>query len=653
MEKPSVRKIKYAGNHIYEDQEIADVVRTGTGSILNLYRINEDIERIKSLYTEKNYHNCEVTYTSEMLDNNQADISFNIEEGDKLKVKQILFEGNKFFQEKEIKDVIKTDEKGFFTWITSSGELDKNELEQDVYRIEALYKNNGFIDARISDPEVIFEKDHILIRFKIQEGDQYKVGSVNFNGDLIVSEDRLMQTLKMKTGDLYSREKLRTNLFAITDIYMDKGFANADIVPAINKDDESKVVDITFQIEKGSPVYIERILISGNSKTRDKVIRRQLAVYEQQLYSMSGIQRSVKNLQRIDYFENVDIKTSKGSREDMLNLDVEITEKATGAFSFGGGYSSEDSLFGMISVSERNFRGKGQILSAKAEVSSSSTRFTLSFTEPWLFDIPLSFGIDAYNWDKEYDYYDKDSKGGAIRLGYMIFDYTSAGIRYGYEDFTIDNVNTDFTEVDEGQYVTSSITTSIGYDSRNRPFNPTEGSDHSLSVEYAGGFLGGEIDFTKYIAETGWYYPLFWKFTGFLHGKAGFLDDRSRDDIEIDYERFYLGGINSVRGYEWQDINATPENEDEERGGEKFIQFNAEIIFPILEDINLSGVIFYDMGDAYTKDEDMELEDLYSSFGGGFRWYSPMGPIRIEYGQILNGNEYSGGRWEFSMGAAF
>ncbi|MBF0228953.1 MAG: outer membrane protein assembly factor BamA [Desulfamplus sp.] len=651
-EKPSVRKIKFQGNHIYEDKEIQEVVQTGTGSILNAFKINEDIERIKTLYTDKNYHNCEITFTPKMLENNQADITLEIKEGEKLKIKTIEFDGNKFFKAKALKKVMKTDEKGFFSWITSSGELKRNELEQDVYRLESFYKDNGFIDAKISDPEVEFKKESIAVKFKIQEGRQFKFGKISFSGDLIVSEKELNKKLTIKASDLYSREKLRTNVFAITDIYSDRGFANADISPGIAKNDETKIVDINFSITKGSPVYLERILISGNTKTRDKVIRRQLEVYEQDLYSMSKIQKSVRNLRRIDYFENVDIKTSKGSSDDKLNIDVEITEKATGAFSFGGGYSSEDQLFGMISVSERNLFGRGQTISTKAEVSATSARYTISFTEPWLFDIPLSAGVDLYNWDKEYDYYDKDSKGGAVRFGYRIFDDTSFGVRYGYEDFTIENVQDIYTEVDPGQYITSSITTTLRYDSTNAMFNPTEGSDHSISVEYAGDWLGGEIEFTKYIAETGWYYPLFWKFTGFLHGKTGFLDDRA-EGIEIDYERFYLGGINSVRGYDWQDINATPEGELEQRGGEKFIQFNAEVIFPIVEDINLAGVIFFDAGDSYLKDEDFALDELYTSYGGGFRWYSPMGPIRIEYGKILDGKEYSGGRWEFSMGGAF
>ena len=652
-EKPSVRKVKFQGNRIYEEQELFDVISTSTGSILNIYKLNADVAAIETLYTDKNYHNCEISYEIKRLDNNQTDIIFAIKEGKKLRIETLVLEGNTFFTRKKILKQMKTSERGFWSWITSSGDLDRNELAQDVYRIEAFYKNNGFIDARVSDPDIEFHEKGISVKFKIQEGEQFHIGTIGFKGDLIVPESELQAGLTFKSDDLYSRDLLRSNMLALTDRYADKGFANADVAPSVARDVESKRVNILFSIQKGDPVYFERILITGNTKTRDKVIRRQIIAHEQELYSLSKIQRSTANLRRIDYFENVEVKPTRGSSEDKMDLNVNITEKSTGAFSFGGGYSSEDNLFGMISVSERNFLGRGQITSLKAEVSGTSTKYTFSFTEPWLFDIPLSAGVDLYNWDKEYDYYDKDSMGGALRFGYKIFDYTSLGFKYGYEDFTIENVEEDYTDVDEGNYVTSSVTLSLRYDSRNSAFNPTRGSEHSISVEYAGDWLGGEIDFTKYIVETGWYYPLFWKFTGFLHGRAGFLDDRSSDDIEIDYERFYLGGINSVRGYDWQDINATPEGQTEERGGEKFVQFNAEVSFPIIEEMKLVGVIFYDAGDAYEKSEDILWDDLYTSFGGGFRWYSPMGPIRIEYGSMINGKEYSGGRWEFSMGGTF
>ncbi|MFO7751038.1 MAG: outer membrane protein assembly factor BamA [Desulfobacteraceae bacterium] len=654
-EKPSVRKIDFKGNHAYKDEELKEVLGTRTGSILNVFNINKDLSRIQALYTDKNYHNCVVEYKTKKLDHNQADLLFVIDEKEKLKIETIVIDGNKEISDKAIKKIIKTDEKGFFSWITSSGELDRNELAQDVFRIESYYKNMGFVDARVSEPEVEYKEESIAVTFKIDEGIQYSNGTIDFKGDLLFSQEKLLENIGSDDSDLFSREQLRKDIIQLTDRYADKGFANADIAPQINRNSEKKTVDITFRIAKGSPVYIERIIISGNTKTRDKVIRRQLKVYEQQLYSKTGIQRGVQNLRRTDYFENVEVTTARGSSDDKLDLNVNITEKATGAFSFGGGYSSEDSLFAMVSISERNLFGRGQEISLKAEVSGSSNKYTLSFTEPWLFDIPLSAGFDLYNWDKEYDYYDKDSKGGAVRLGYMIFDYTHLGFKYGFEDFELTHVDEEYTDVDAGRYVTSSITTSLGYDSRNSRINPTSGSKHRLSVEYAGGGLGGEIDFVKYIGEAGWYHPLFWKFTGFFHAKAGYLDDQSDKDIEIDYERFYLGGMRSVRGYDWQDINASDADEIEIRGGEKMIQFNAELLFPLVEDVGLTGVVFYDTGDVYEDSEDIVLEDLYSSYGAGFRWQSPMGPIRIEYGVILDGNEYKSGegRWEFSMGGAF
>ncbi|MFH1152591.1 MAG: outer membrane protein assembly factor BamA [Pseudomonadota bacterium] len=654
-EKPSVRQIRFKGNRVLEDSEITEVLKTGSGSILNVYTLEEDLTRIRNLYTGKNYHKCTISYDIQSLENNQADIQFTINEGKKLKIESISFVGNKYFTAKKIKKVMKTNEKGWLSWLTSSGELDENELSQDSKRIESYYKNNGFVDARVSDPEVTYLEDSIAIKFKIDEGSQYTVGSVTFKGDMILPENELREKIKIKESAIYSRETLREDMLALTDVYADKGYANADIVPSIARDTDKLKVDVTYLIKQGSPVYFERIMISGNTKTRDKVIRRQLKVYEQELYSLSGIQTSLSNLRRLDYFEGVDVKTSKGSRDDTMDIRFDIKEKATGAFSIGGGYSSEDSIFGMFAVEERNLFGRGQTLAFKAEVSATSNRYTISFTEPWLFDIPLSAGFDLYNWDKEYDYYDKETKGGALRLGYMIFDYTSVGIKYSYEDFTISNVQEEFTDVDAGQYIVSGITTSLGYDSRNAYFNPTRGTTANISVEYASSALGGEIDFIKYLAEAGQYFPLFWKLTGFLHTRAGFLDDQTSDGIDIDFERFYLGGINSVRGYKSTDINTGTDDNEKKRGGEKFVQFNAEMIFPIVESANVMGVMFYDMGDVYTTDEPISLQDLYTSWGGGIRWYSPMGPIRIEYGMVLNGNEYKTGkgRWEFSMGSTF
>ena len=654
-EKPTVRKVKFSGNRVYEDKDLKDVVHTDTGSILNIFKLNEDIERIKKLYTDKNYHNSVINYTIQKLDNNQADVNFNIKEGKKIKVRKISFEGNKHFSDKKLKKVMKTEEKGFFSWITSSGDLNKTVLDQDVFRLEAYYKDHGFVDAAISDPKIKYKKKGIYIKFKVKEGNQYRTGKIDFKGDFLISKEKMLKKIALKSGTVFSRDALRKSVLSLTDIYADKGFANAEAAPSIKRDVKDKKINIVFTMKKGSPVYFNRIMITGNTKTRDKVIRRELKVYEKELYTRSGIQRSLKNIKRLDYFDNVKVNTSKTDKDNFINLDIDVTEKSTGAFSFGGGYSGQDGAFAMASISQKNFLGKGQTLTLQAQLSSVSNRYILSFTEPWLFDIPLSAGFDLYNWEYDYDYYDRNSKGISLRTGYRIFDYTFVGLKYGFDDFKISNVDEARTDVTAGKYVTSSLTASINYDSRNNMFNPTEGSHHSFSIEYAGNPLGGEIEFTKYIAETGWYHPLFWKFTGAIHGKLGYLDDRTKKSIDIDYERFYLGGIDSVRGYAWQDIDASKDGDPVQTGGDKLVQFNAEITFPLIEKLKLIGVGFYDSGDVYRKGENVDLGDLYSSYGFGLRWYSPMGPIRIAYGIVLNGHQYQSGkgRWDFSMGASF
>ena len=335
-------------------------------------------------------------------------------------------------------------------------------------------------------------------------------------------------------------------------------------------------------------------------------------------------------------------------------LRVDVKEKPTGAFSFGGGYSSVEQFFVLGSVSQKNLFGRGQILELKASVGGESTRYMLSFTEPWLFDIPLSSGIDLYDWQRDYDEYDKDATGGLIRFSYPIFDYTRLYMSYKYEDATIDDITEDASKSIkelEGDNTESSVSATIRYDSRDQVFNPTEGQNHSLTVQYAG--LGGDIGFTKYELELGLYVPLFWDTVGFIHTEGGYIDDVS-GKLLPDYEKFYLGGIDSIRGFDWRGIFITDED-GAKTGGYKFVQLNLEYIFPLVKKAGLVGVVFYDTGNVFDKDESIDLGSLRQSAGAGFRWYSPLGPIRLEYGYILDrkDTDEDSGQWEFSMGAAF
>ncbi|MCG8633340.1 MAG: outer membrane protein assembly factor BamA, partial [Desulfobacterales bacterium] len=656
-EKPSVRNIKFEDNSIYEDDELFDVVSTSTGSILNLYKINSDVEKLKRLYFEKNYHNCKITYEIKSLKNDQADIIFTIDEGEKIRIESIVFEGNDHFSDKELKKAMQTQEKGFWSFITSSGNLDETELDNDVIRIESLYKNNGFINVKVSDAQINLGDESITINFKIEEGDQYKTGAITIKGDIISSEEELLAALVSQESELYNRELIRKDMIALTDTYSNQGYANARITPLVKKDEENRIVNIVFDINKGELVYFNRIIITGNAKTRDKVIRREMAIKEQGKYSMKAIQRSHRNLGIRDYFSNVDIKPVKTDQPNKRDVEVKVTEKPTGNFAFGGGFSSDDGVFGQFSVEERNLFGKGQSLKFTTRLSGENALFNIGFTEPWMFDKPISAGFDIYKFEKEFDHYDRNAIGLTLKSSYRRFwDYTAIGANYNIEHFDIEDIDADNTPVVEGNHLTSSITPFISYDSRNHRFLPTEGMYHKASMQYAGEFLGGELDFSKYLLESAAFFPLFWKFTGAVYGKGGYLDDRTGNDVDLDWERFYLGGINSIRGFDNTDINATPSGSSIEVGGEKFVQFNAEMIFPIQEDAAVYGVLFYDTGDVYANGEDIDFGNLYSSTGFELRWNSPMGPIRLAYGLVIEGQDAKStgdGQFDFSIGAFF
>ncbi len=650
QEKPTLREIQFSGNTAVDDEKLKENVDISSGSILNIFKVRRNIKIIESLYKDKNYHNVKVSYKIDPLENNQANLAFEIEEGKKVRIKTITFDGNSAYDSKTLKKLMETDEKGFFSWLTSSGDLNREELQQDIYQLTAFYHNNGYAEARVGEPEIEYRGEWIYILIKINEGPRFKMGQVDLAGDFIVPEEELITHVKVDEEPYYNRDAIRQDVLALTDIYADKGYAHADVFPEIKTDPESLTIDITFHIAKNDPVYFERINIHGNTKTRDKVIRRELKVYEQELYSSKRLKRSVADLFRLDYFEDVKVNPRKGSAEDQMILDIEVVEKPTGTFTFGGGYSAVDKLYVMASVSERNFLGRGQILELAVQTGGTSRQYTFGFTEPWLFDIPLSAGVDAYKMERDYDNYDRESTGGALRFGYPLFDYTRGYVKYAYDRSDITDISPEASPyIFEGKNEESSVSLSAVYDSRNRQFNPSEGSRHSITLKYAG--LGGNIGFAKVTAETGWYFPLFWGTVGFLHAEGGFIEENSNKFLP-DYERFYLGGINSVRGFDWRDISPVI-NEDIEIGGTEFLQFNVEFLFPIIKESGLVGLVFYDAGNAWA-DEGESVSGLRDSYGFGIRWYSPMGPLRLERGYIIDPLPGEGsGRWEFSMGGSF
>jgi outer membrane protein insertion porin family len=657
-EKPTIRKITFSGNTVFNDEKLRKNLSISTGSILNIFTIMSNIDQLKIMYKEKNYQQVKIDYKVHELKHNQADVEFIIKEGEKLKIKKITFIGNTTFSDKKLKKLIKTSEKGFFSWLTSSGELNREDLNQDAARIDAFYHTQGFIHAKVADPVVDFEGKWIYITFKIDEGERYKVGTIDIEGDLIKPKAQLMPHLLISTEPYFNQETVRKDVLHLTDLYADAGYAYADISPLTREDKKDHLVDITYQIKKHEKVYFENIEIAGNTRTRDKVIRRELRIYEQELYSSSRLKRSVRNLNRLDYFENVKVETPKGSAPDKMDVKIDVKEKPTGTFTFGAGYSTVDDFFISGSISQRNLFGRGQILKLSGQIGGTADLYDLSFTEPWLFDIPLSTTVNLYRSYRDWDTYDKTSLGGGLGATDPIFDYTRVGLRYRYDITDITNITDDANDNIKalaGKNTTSEVIASLSYDSRDRLFNATQGQDHSLSYTYAG--LGGNIGFQKVVGKLGWYIPLYKGLVTFLHGESGYVHGISGYTLP-DYEKFYLGGLDSIRGFDYQDIyikGVNSKGETTEEGGESYVQFNAELHYPLFKDLGIVGVIFYDTGNVFGPGDPIDFGDLRKSTGFGIRWYSPIGPIRVEGGYILDrkAGESSGINWAFSMGSAF
>ncbi|MBW2480218.1 MAG: outer membrane protein assembly factor BamA [Deltaproteobacteria bacterium] len=654
-EKPTVRSILVEGNTwVYDDEKIKENLTLRKGSILNINTLQSDMRRIEELYKEKNFYNVKVKFNVYPRKENQADIEYEIDEGQKFLIQKIEFVGNSAYSDDDLKDEMDTSEENMFSWLTSAGELNEENLGRDIAKLTAFYHNNGYVMARVGEPEIKFEESGIVITVRVVEGAQFKVGEVNLAGDLIIPAEQLMEKIKIVEHEYFNRDALRLDVITLSDIYADEGYANVDIAPRIKQDNENSVVHITLEIAKGQQVYFEDITISGNSRTRDKVIRRELQVYEQELYGGKRLKRSIRNLYRLDYFEDVKVDTVKGSAEDKMKLRINVKEKNTGAFAFGGGYGNVESFFATASISDRNLAGRGQTLSLKANLGSTTTRYTLGFTEPWLFDIPLVAGADIYNWQYRFSTYDKNSIGTNLRLGYPLIDYSRILLTYTYDIADIKNVDDDAADSikrDEGKNIKSSLSPSIKYDSRNDAFHPTEGSMHSVTYEFAG--LGGTIGFNKVIGETAWYLPFYKKIVGVLHGRTGYVKELEGKRLP-DYEKFYMVGLNGLRGFERDDLSPRDEN-GSEIGATKYVVGNLEIRFPLFEQAGLYGFGFFDTGNGWAEGDDPQINDLRESAGVGFRWRSPMGPISLAYGWILDpkSTDHGPGGWEFSMASAF
>jgi outer membrane protein insertion porin family len=655
-EKPLIDKVTFAGVDKVDEEDVKDAAGIKTNTILNPAKLNEAVKRIDELYKSKGYYAARTSVKVEQQGEGPAEVSFLVNEGGKMAVAKIKFTGNTAFDEDELEDEIETGTWNWLSWITDAGTLKMEVVRQDADRLAAFYANHGFIEAKVGEPDVKEDGENLIITFPIEEGPRYKVGEVDIEGDLIQDKEKLLTLLELRKEEFFSRKVLHDDVFKLTDLYGEKGYAFAEIDPKIKKAaGEEKKVDVTLVIDKGELVKISRVDVNGNTRTRDNVIRRDLAVEEGGTFNSKAVRESVQKLQRLGYFEDVAV-TPKEAGEDMMDILVAVKERATGQFSVGAGYSSSDKLMFMGEISEDNFLGLGTRLSFSANLSGVSSKFNLAYTDPRIFDSRVSAGINAFNWEREYTDYTKASTGGGLRFGHPLIEEWRIYYGYNWTDTTLEDIAedaSDYIRESAKINITSAVEVSFVRDTRDRPFNTNSGSRNSLKVEHAGRFLGGEAAFTKIEGATDWYYPLFWSTVvrGRLAAGKAFENEEGRLPV---YDNFYLGGMNSIRGFKSASISPINPENDEKYGGDKMWFANLELYFPLLTDAGLRGVVFSDFGNVYAQDDDWDFGTMKKSAGLGVNWLSPVGPLRLVWGYNLDsqpGDEEA--QWDFAMGGNF
>ncbi|MGM0423303.1 MAG: outer membrane protein assembly factor BamA [Thermodesulfobacteriota bacterium] len=657
QERPLIQDIKIKGAEELKEKEILEAMQVESGDMLNPRLVKEDLSRIRELYRKEGYYKAEVDYSQEELEPGKADLIIELEENEKLYIRDINIQGAEKLSPGELKKQLAMKERGFFSWITGRGVLQEELLDRDAAALEAYYADQGFVDAQVGQPQVEYTQEGIQINFQVQEGPRYKVGQVDFSGDIIVDEQTLYDLIQLEDiaqeDGFFDRSLLQEDRQSLEDFYANQGYAFARAGVNLQKDSEANTLDVTYRLQKEHKVHIRRLEISGNYKTRDNVIRREMLLAEGDQFQGKALTESKQRLQRLGYFENVDIESLPTQDPDLMDLKVQVEERPTGSFSLGAGYSSIDNVFFTGQIQEENFLGKGYTLGFKGSISSKSSLYQLSFWNPHVRDSRLGAGFDAYNTDREYNNYDLDRTGGRAKFAYSIGSYTRLHWNYELEQYTIDDVDSDASwqiKDIEGENWSSSVELKAVRNTTDRRFAPTQGNKSTVSLENSGGILGGDDNFIKTKLENSYYKTLFWKLVFNWHWDLGYIVENTGERVP-DHERFYLGGIQSVRGYEYQDISSYDE-QGREIGGYRSFYNNFELIFPLAEDLGLLGVFFFDAGNVWGKDETPEF-DFYKSVGAGIRWNSPFGPLRLEYGYPLDDLKGNNGRFEFTVGQAF
>ncbi|GAC1541078.1 MAG: outer membrane protein assembly factor BamA [Myxococcales bacterium] len=656
-EKPAIHDVRIDGNEELSKEDFKDAVEIKQFQILDQEGVRKTAKKIQDKYVEKGYFLAEVTPRIDPLPNNEVNVVFAVNEHAKVTVKEIRFVGNKALSTAELKSQMITQEGNFFSFITSSGTYREDAFQRDEFVLQGMYYDRGYLYVKFGKPAIELSPDRrfIYITLTVDEGEAYDVGELKVSGKLLgETQEDLLKLVSIKTGDRFSRSQLTRDMTAVADRYKDRGYAYANVSPLTTVEADKRIVNLELEVQPGEPVTIEKIEIAGNNKTRDKVIRRELRIAEGDLFSSRAVRQSKARVTALGFFETVEINQRRGSGDDKMVLEVAIKEKLTGTFQVGFGFTGGESFFGTAQLSQNNLFGYGHTASLALQISSIRQLFQLSYLDPYVLDSKWTGSIELYRSQLLYSGFERDSNGGSLTGGYELFEDFRFFTTYTLEKVSV-VANGDGARLLHDQFSsgrTSSVRVSFNYDKRDNRLFPTNGHLESASAEFASSLFGSENLFQRFRLIERFYRPLGFGLVFKVNLSLGYI--RATDPINRPVaisEKFFEGGINSLRGYVLRSISPTtpiasslhPDAGlvDFQVGGNKELITNWEIEFPIFEGAGVRGVAFYDAGNAFSEKENFFQSSqrngtlplgLFHSVGAGIRWFSPLGPLRFETG---------------------
>ncbi len=663
VEKPRINGISIQGSDEVDEKEIIGAMSLQQGNVLNEKMLLDDIEIVKELYRKKGYYLVDIKYDIKPLDMNKGvNIILNVDAGNKLYIKQVNMNGVDEDMQDQLRKIIKISEHNIFSWFTKQGILKEEDIAGDTQQIQAYLVQSGYLDAIVAEPEIIYEKDGIIVNFAISSGIRYKIGQVGFRGDLLKSTDDLYELIKLdnvKEDDEYFDLKvMQDDIQKLKDLYNEFGYAFAEVGVDTPLNKAEGIVEVYYLLEPKERVYIRNIILEGNTDTRDNVILRELRLADGQQYDGAKVRRSIERLKMLNYFKDVNVDLIPTGETGEVDMKLSVTENDTGKIGLGIGYSTYDNIGISANIQKDNLWGKGYSVGLMGYVSSKKNSMRGYFVNPRINDTNIGFSASVYSEDYEWSDFDKKSTGTELGLFYPLGEYTKLILNYRLEYYELSNVAPNASEAIksyDGENWASVASVGIVRDTTNDYRHPTEGTKESIYLDYGGGILGGSDNFIKIRGTYGFYYALSQNHV--LHARGTGIGIFKNENKTIPaFERIYIGGMTTLRGYDYEDASPRDRRTGEVIGATRAAYGSLEYIWRVSEEYSISLVPFFDYATIVDQKHDNLFDKNYYSSGLEVRWNSPLGDLRFAYGVPFtkgSAGQDLNGRFEFTMGRAF